>query len=238
MIELYQFHPKFGVPNLSPFCLKLETWLRMTGLDYQPHYLDDPRVAPLGKLPYIKHNSLEMADSDCIIDYLERNFEVSLDAWLSPQQKAIAHSFQVMIEERLYWTLVYHRWLGDGWSQLKPAVFSVLPPVVRELVPFIVQKQLKRDLHGHGIGRHNIDQINRFALKDLESISHILGDNDYFMGDKLSSVDATVYAILCEILHSTLYTPLKAMAEKFPNLVAYQLRIGAHYFPDFYSDSE
>ena len=237
MIELYQFRPKFGVPNLSPFCLKLEAWLKMTGITYQVHYLDDPRVAPLGKLPFIKHEGVELADSDCIIEYLTGQFDTQIDAWLSSQQKALAHSCQVMIEERLYWTLVYHRWLGEGWAQLKPAVFSVLPPIVRQIVPVLVQKQLKRDLHGHGIGRHNIDRINRFAAKDLESLSVILGENSYFMGDKLSTVDATVYAILCEILQSELPTPLKAIAHNFPNLVAYQLRLGREYFPDYYSES-
>ncbi len=32
MIVLYQFPPAFGLPNASPFCMKLETWLRMAQL--------------------------------------------------------------------------------------------------------------------------------------------------------------------------------------------------------------
>ena len=34
MIKLYQFPPAFGLPNASPFCMKLETYLRMAGLPF------------------------------------------------------------------------------------------------------------------------------------------------------------------------------------------------------------
>jgi glutathione S-transferase len=162
---------------------------------------------------------------------------VDLDAHLSPEQVAIAHSCQVMIEERLYWVLVYHRWLGESWHELKESFFSFLPPVVRHIVPALVQKQLKRTLHGQGIGRHSIEQINLFAMQDLESLSAILGEKPYLLGDKISSVDAILYAILCELLQSTLATPLQSITEKYPNLVAYQLRMGCLYFPEYYSGS-
>jgi glutathione S-transferase len=234
MIELYQYRPKFGVPNLSPFCLKLETWLKLSSLDYVVNYLDDPRSAPLGKLPYIKDGDFQLSDSTCIIEYLSQHYKVDLDSHLSPEQLAIAHSCQVMIEEHVYWVLVYHRWLGEGWHELKTNVFSSLPPVVRHIVPVLVQRQLKRDLHGQGIGRHSIEQINKFAIQDLESLSIILGDKPYLMGDKISSVDASLYAILCELLQSTLSTPLQSIAEQYPNLVAYQLRVGCLYFPEYY----
>ena len=29
MIKLFQFEPAFGLANASPFCMKLETYLRM-----------------------------------------------------------------------------------------------------------------------------------------------------------------------------------------------------------------
>ena len=237
MIELFQYRPKFGVPNLSPFCLKLETWLKMSSLDYVVSYVDDPRSAPLGKLPYIKNGDFQLADSTCIIEYLTQEYKVELDSHLNSEQLAIAHACQVMIEERLYWVLVYHRWFGKSWHVLKESFFSFLPPVVRHIVPALVQKQLKRTLHGHGIGRHSIEQINQFAIQDLESLSIILGDKPYLMGDKISSVDASLYAILCELLQSTLSTPLQSITEQYPNLVDYQLRMGRHYFPDYYSGS-
>ena len=34
MIKLYQFKPAWGLPNPSPFCMKVETYLRMAGLSY------------------------------------------------------------------------------------------------------------------------------------------------------------------------------------------------------------
>ena len=35
MIKLYQFKPAWGLPNPSPFCMKVETYLRMAGLSYE-----------------------------------------------------------------------------------------------------------------------------------------------------------------------------------------------------------
>lgn len=35
MLTLYQFEPAWGLPNASPFCMKLETYFRMANLDYQ-----------------------------------------------------------------------------------------------------------------------------------------------------------------------------------------------------------
>ena len=50
MIELYQFPRAFGLPNPIPFCMKVETYLKLTGLPYEVKDTD-PRKAPLGKLP-------------------------------------------------------------------------------------------------------------------------------------------------------------------------------------------
>ena len=53
MLQLHQFAPAFGVPNPSPFCMKLECFLRMTGISYETVLLADPRKAPKGKGPFV-----------------------------------------------------------------------------------------------------------------------------------------------------------------------------------------
>ena len=35
MLKLYQFERTWGIPNLSPFCCKVETYLRFAGIDYE-----------------------------------------------------------------------------------------------------------------------------------------------------------------------------------------------------------
>src|SRR2546422_630878 len=55
MVTLYKFAPAWGLPDLSPFVFKLETYLRMAKIPYKAEP-GDPRKAPKKKLPYIEHD--------------------------------------------------------------------------------------------------------------------------------------------------------------------------------------
>ncbi|MDI9101681.1 glutathione S-transferase family protein, partial [Pseudomonas aeruginosa] len=48
MITLFQFPAAFNVTNASHYCLKLETWLRLAGLESQVKVVSDPRKAARG----------------------------------------------------------------------------------------------------------------------------------------------------------------------------------------------
>ena len=97
MIKLCQFPPAFGLPNASPFCMKLETWLRMAGLPYECPRGADLRKAPKGKFPYIEDDGVVIADSSFIIDYLTKKYNVTLDAHLTPRQRGEALALQRQI---------------------------------------------------------------------------------------------------------------------------------------------
>lgn len=45
-IKLFQFPRMFGIPNVSPFCCKLEAWLRIAGIPYEVVDTPDPRKGP------------------------------------------------------------------------------------------------------------------------------------------------------------------------------------------------
>ena len=48
-IKLFVFPRMFSIPNLSPFCCKMETWLRIADVPYEVVPTTDPRKAPRGK---------------------------------------------------------------------------------------------------------------------------------------------------------------------------------------------
>lgn len=238
MITLYQFPRLFGVPNMSHFCLKMETWLRMAGMQYVVKEVVDPRKAPKGKLPYIQDDTNIMADTSLIIPFLSDRHGVMLDGQLSPQERAVAHSMVKMIDEHLYWAVLYNRWVDENWPKVRDVFFSTLPPLIRSVVPAMIQKKMLSDIQSQGIGRHSKTEIYQLANQDIKALSDFLGDKSYFMGAQPTSLDASAFAILSNILEPPLRSPLKDYARKLPNLVAYNRRMGERYFPDFYLSEE
>ena len=79
-IKLFQFPRMFAIPNLSPFCCKLETWLRIARIPYEVVDTPDPRKGPKGKLPFIEDAGLRIADTSVIVDYLITTRGVDPDA--------------------------------------------------------------------------------------------------------------------------------------------------------------
>lgn len=232
MIKLYQFHPLLNLPNLSPFCLKLETWLRMAGLPYESVYTFNPGQGPLGKLPAIEVDGKKVPDSSRCIAFLKGQHGIDLDTGLSAEQQALGLAFKAMFEDRLYWAVVYSRWIDpDYWPATQRLYFGKMPPGLRQLVPLIAQRQVRRDLHGQGLGRHEREQIYAFARADLAAVATFLGDKPYFLGEAPSEIDATAYGFLAQLVLLDMASPLKAAATAHPNLVAYCERMRARYYP-------
>ena len=87
-----------------------------------------------------------------------------------------------------------------------------------------------RDLHGQGMGRHSPEQILRRAAQDIAAIAEHLNVKPYFMGERPTTIDATVYAFLANMWEVELDTPLKALVGKHKNLVAYCERMHGKCF--------
>ena len=100
MIVLHQFEAAFGVPNPSPFCMKLECFLKMSGLPYRSVPLRNPGEAPKGKGPFVEIEGERIGDSALIIRELERRYGVDPDRDLTAAERAVGHALGVMLEER------------------------------------------------------------------------------------------------------------------------------------------
>lgn len=233
MITLYQFEPCLGVRNPSPFCLKLETYLRMAELPYEVATDADLRKAPKKKFPYIKDGDRTLADSSFIIDYLKQTYGDPLDQHLTPVERATALAFQRLIEDSLYWPALYNRWMEDeNWGVMRQLFFSDLPPVLRSIMPGLVRKEFARNLYGQGTGRHSREEVYAIGKRDIQAVSDFLADKPFLMGERPTSVDATAYGLLANLLRVSLPSPLSDYARQLENLGAYCDRIEAQFWRD------
>lgn len=231
MIRLHQFAPAFGLPNASPFCMKVETYLRMAGLPFETVNDGNIMKAPKGKLPYIDEDGTQVADSSFIIDHLKQRHGDPLDAALTPLQRAQGTAFQRLLEEHLYWALLHTRWVdAQGWPKTRDAFFGSMPPPLRWIVPLLARRGIVAELRGHGMGRHSPQEIAALGCLDITALADFLGDKPFLLGDAPSSFDASTHAFLANLLWAPFDTPLRAQSQARPTLAAYCQRMKARYY--------
>jgi glutathione S-transferase len=232
-LKLMIFPASHGVPNLSPFCAKAEVLLKMSGQPYEVVAEMNPAKGPKGKFPVLTHGARDIPDSEFIRQYLEKTFGVDFDEGLSDADRATARAFARLLEERTYWTLVYSRWVDDtNWPAIRKHWFGGMPPVIRSLIPAMAQKQVKAALKGHGIGRHSAEEIYALGAQDMRDLAALLGDKPFMMGDKPTSLDATAFSFLINIMDTPFLSPMQDETQKHGNLRAYVDRCKALWYPE------
>jgi len=236
VITLYTFGPYFGLPDASPFVMKAQMVLKLAKLSYQENRKGFLR-APKGKLPYIDDDGQIVADSTLIRLHIERKYGIDFDAALSPRDRGIAWITEKMLEDHVYWVLVYWRWLNDENFYKGPAnFFKRAPAIIRPLVIWKVRGNVRRNLHAHGFGRHTEAEMTAMSDRAFESLSQLLGDNRYLMGDQPCGADATAFAFIAGSLCPLFHSPAHDKARTLPNLIAYRDRMFAEFYPKMGSD--
>jgi len=232
VITLYQFPPLNGLPNPSPFCMKLETYLRMAGLQYEARTVLRPG-SPTGKCPYIVIDGETLTDSSRIIAALESRFGHPVDGKLTLAQRGESVAFQRMLDEHLYWVAVYGRWVAQP-AELRRQFLKDLgiPPALAGIAAWLGRRRYQRTLHAQGIGRHPPEVIWQLGISDLQAIAHWLGTRPYAFGDQPTVLDACLYSYVGNIIRSSWDNPLKIAALKHRSLVDHFSRMLARYFPE------
>lgn len=231
MITLYTFGPAFGLPDPSPFVTKAELLLKMAGL---PYAVDTGgfNKAPKGKLPYIVDDGEAIADSTFIRWHLEKKYNIDFDRGLSAEQRAVAWAFEKMLEDHLYWAVVRDRWMDDANFAKGPRnFFRAVPAPIRPLVVAMVRRQVRRRLHGQGMGRHSPEEITALATRSIGATADFLGTKPYMMGAEPTGLDATAFAFVAGVLCPVFESPLRVAGERHDNLKRYVDRMMARFYP-------
>lgn len=231
-ITLFVTRPAFGLPDSSPFVMKTEIQLQMAGLDYAREPAIPPQ-APNGKLPYINDHDEVVTDSTFIRAHLERKYGVDLDAGLDACQRAQAWAIERLLEDHLYFAMVWFRWIDPDNFARGPAHFADrAPEAERPRMRAEMQARKAAELHAQGLGRHTPAEIAALGGRSLDALATLLGDRPYLMRDTPSGVDATAFGMLACVATLFFDTPLRRVAEAHPSLLTYIARMGEHYYPE------
>lgn len=230
MVTLFQIPGGWGEPSVSPFCMKLECYLRMAGVPFESKF-GDPRKAPRGKVPWIEDDGTIIPDSQAAIEHLKRRYGDPLDARLAKEEWARGHSLRRMLEEGTYFLAVHQRWADDrGWAAYKPYFLPLLPAFIGGPVIEVIRRAQVKALHAQGVGRYTEEQKLDMMVTDFEAVAVSLGDKDYLFGSEPTSFDATAYAFITAQVAFPVSTKPKAFVEENVALMAYKRRIDERYF--------
>ncbi|KAK7499330.1 hypothetical protein BaRGS_00009305 [Batillaria attramentaria] len=184
-----------------------------------------------GKTPWMEYNGQAVADSQFCIEHLKSERGLDLSADLSPLELAQARAFREMTEENLYWTMCYELFvkhperLGD---------VMLMRGVLLWIVRLVLGRAIKKELWGHGMGRHTDSEIWDIGRRDLNAVADFLGDKKFFCGDQPTEVDCAMFGMLSQILfHMVGSRHEQHVRENLPNIVAYVERMKAKFWPDW-----
>lgn len=233
MIDLYQPSPAFELSSINPRCMTVEGFLRVANIAHQV-IIDDSNEQSLSyNMPMIRDNGISISGCDNILHYLQSKLEFSMDGHLSQQQQVLQHCAKRMLNEHLYWALLYSRWAEESCNNtLTKHLFIDVPPPLSGIKAKKLRKYYLQQLDAQGLGKNDANAVYQQAEKDLESLAAILSDRQWFGGDFVSQLDLYAQAYLTQIMISELASPLQKLVQKHGNLTDYQIRAKAVMFPE------
>lgn len=201
VVVLHQFPRPGKIPSLSPFPIKLETYLRAMDIEYVCDF-EEP-MSGKQKCPWITFNGVDVADSQLAIEFLAKTLEKDIDSHLTLEEAASARAIRIMIEDHFYWGVAVYRWVHDNGKYLAnfKSIFGPLPGFLLKRIRKKVGQLVGTQANSAGLGRHSREDLEEMCCKDLKAVSTLLGSKKFMMGENLCLLDCTIFGFLCQVMH-------------------------------------
>eukprot|EP01083_Nonionella_stella_P016781 46844_1 len=187
-------------PHPSPACAKMIAYFEYNKIDY---ILDHkmPSHPHTTKAPWITYRNEHVPDSNMIIKYIASNKSlnnIDMDHHLNKLQKATSNAFKALIEDCLYFIILYRRWCTEENSNvyipmLLQNVKMRIPSILKSFIASKIRQTIIDMTWAQGTSRLQANDIYEKGEEVVESVLTCMGDNKFFFGDKLSSVDLSIY---------------------------------------------
>ena len=208
MLTLYSYPQLFGVADNNGYGLKVYAFLKLAGVPFRHEHIFDASKAPRGQLPYIVDGDDTVGDSETILHYVTDKYRLTIDAALTPAQRAQNLLITRMLDD-LYWVMSYSRWKDERyWHQFRDALKREHPGLTDDGLMKAKAFNAERYYY-QGIGRFTPDAAMARGLADLAALASLIPAQGYVHGDRPTSIDAGIYGFVANIYFYDIATPLK-----------------------------
>jgi len=206
VVYLFQLNRSAQIPSISPLCLQVESFLKLHGIKFENVDLKSKLWSKEGKmLPFIELNGEKIVDSN-IFETLSKKFEKEIDANLTEDQKKVQEEMTEVVEKHLYWALVHwrsvdHENLLKGYKMVVPTTLGAqLPPAaIKVYFNYTYCRKGLKQVKATEFGTNTAEEIEQFGKDDLKKLSEKLGEQKFFFGDEVSSLDLVVFSYVSQI---------------------------------------
>lgn len=232
MITLYGTGPMWGLPHASPFAIKAEVLLKLSGLPYEV-VRADMRRAPRGKMPWIVDGGEVISDSRLIKAHLETRHGIDFRG--DYPARALGHGLAIerMLEDHLYFFMIDNRWLQPENFAAGPAqFFDGLPALLRPLVRRMMLKKARNKVDLQGTGALKPAEKLMLVRRAIDALEAVIAGQNYLLGGRVCGVDATAYGFLASMATPHFRSEQGAYLRGKPELGGYLARMQAEFFPE------
>ncbi|KAF8362922.1 hypothetical protein PRIPAC_89845 [Pristionchus pacificus] len=231
IVYLYQFPRSPILPNLSPYCLKLETYLRIKNIKYE--VIESYRhKSEKGLVPFIELNGRQIPDSGIIIRKLEKHFDCA--DRLTEEEKGIARALDRMLDCSTLHAIQLDRLVKNGHIfASRPVSGLPLPRFITDRIGDRMAGIMGKRMRG-AFGKLSDEEIKDVLKMDLNAINSILGEKLFMFGEVPSAIDCSVFGHIA----STYFLPYRqtlsdVLDDDLPSIKGLINRIRTHYYPEW-----
>lgn len=214
----------------SPFCMKIRTLLNYKGVQYKkvavlgPSLMELLRRSNVRKVPALDIDGRMLIDSTDIAHELERMFPEPAVLPADLRLQGLSHALEDWSDESLYFLGLYFQWIEPRGKPMVRKAFGATPLGIAARLFY--QRRIAAQLRGQGTGRKALSHITADLRREFDSLTAILADQPFLLGDKPYLCD---FAVNAQLVYMSRPPGSAEILREYSLLGAYMERMKALY---------